>query len=113
MVPVRDTWSLPGPLTHSKRVDPESGEKGEGRDQAWRLAVTLVNLLVPEKVWGHGRYAASTPLSAGPSPPPATAFQQAQLGVLKIEVASNDGPSPSLVCAESRLFVGPRQAGSQ
>lgn len=55
MVPVRDTWSLPGPLTHSKRVDPESGEKGEGRDQAWRLAVTLVNLLVPEKVWGHGR----------------------------------------------------------
>lgn len=49
--------------------------------------------------------AASTPLCP-PAPP--NSFQQAQLGFLKIEVASYDGPSPSRVCAESRLFVGPR-----
>lgn len=48
--------------------------------------------------------AASTPLCS----PPRTPFNKPSWVFLKIEVASNHGPSPSLVCVESRLFVGPR-----
>ena len=78
---------------------------GQSSASVWLPLVSGLGDFKPPQLSFDLCSAASTPLCP-PAPP--NSFQQAQLGFLKIEVASYDGASPSRVCAESRLFVGPR-----